>query len=751
MKKIAAIFLMVAFLYSFYIAYHQTAQEELIKIETIEESIAKEFEIPNDILLADADKIYPILFEAAIENKINLFRTNTVFDENDQTEKRKYVLLTNETKFFDVFRIKEERFLTAKETQQDNYFLSTTNTNEENQVGIIKDFGNRNHITIKPLKEAYDYLPFHGRYFAETPDDQSFDLFLKALVNKLNILYEKYEASYSPEHFAVSNKGGGMIEGSSWLRILEYSQYMIFIITLVLLIYYIFNESKKIGIMKLYGISNIRLWFLVIGRLITVIFILMAAISLVISLLVRNTNPTFVLSTTAIQFKTYLIIMAISLISYLFIKKIKISQSIKNKKETNGIFGLNSLLKVGLSLILVFIGFSIWSQYTELDNKKKKFNNWESIKDYGIIYPVHVGKGMGDLMYTFDLRLRGELYPILNKMNSILINSHEYEEEALIRNKNWNGIRSIKVNNNYLQEYPVYDVKKNPIHITEDTKDWILLVPEKYRDKEKDIRNYFEESRKRRAKNDQDYYKREVQPHMKNQKVEIVWLENNQRIFSFNPEVFPKEDNVILDPIIEVVTEHNSLLTDRDTILGGGPRDPLKIRLINRDTSKTYKKLEPELKRLELDDNLKHLITIDQYILKDISDLQKEMNWLLLVSIGLLSGLVILVAQNLIIFFNKNQQKIIVRRLFGISFFRTYKEYMLLFSAIWIFLLFICFIASKVPNMEMFSFILGTNIKNVSIKMFIVALFIFFFELIASIIALIIIEQRNKLKVIKGG
>lgn len=170
---------------------------------------------------------------------------------------------------------------------------------------------------------------------------------------------------------------------------------------------------------------------------------------------------------------------------------------------------------------------------------------------------------------------------------------------------------------------------------------------------------------------------------MKNQQIKIIWLANGQKIFSFDLDVFPTENNMIIDPIIQVVTEKNSVCADRDSILGSGYRDPLKMRLLNRDAALTYRALEPELQRLKLDDNLKHLVTVDQFVLQEIYNLQRGMNELWLISLGLLAGLLILVVQNLIIFFSKYQRKFIVRRLFGTDFFRTYREYILLFSATW--------------------------------------------------------------------
>lgn len=96
--------------------------------------------------------------------------------------------------------------------------------------------------------------------------------------------------------------------------------------------------------------------------------------------------------------------------------------------------------------------------------------------------------------------------------------------------------------------------------------------------------------------------------------------------------------------------------------------------MIKRDAGLTYKTLEPELKRLVLDDNLRYLVTVDQYISKDIYNLQKTMKILLTVTSGLIVGILFLVTQNIIVYFNKNQQKIVVHRLFGVDFLEHIRD-----------------------------------------------------------------------------
>ncbi|ENQ3080656.1 DUF1430 domain-containing protein [Bacillus cereus] len=730
MKKVVVVFLIVASILSGFIAFQQTDHKEFEKIEKVEQRIGKEFVIPDVLGFANPSEIYPILLDAAKESHTNIFRTNVTYHKDEQAEILKYVLLTTETAYFKQMQLSSGDVLKPKDTFEGNAFLSTVHTKDTNQKGIIKDFGDNHTITIKPLQTSYEHLPMAGRYVVEGVDDKSYDAFLKLFSKKLN-------QHFKPKQYIVAddfkrNLSNNEEAFGSPINSLSYIQYIVFTVLLCFLIYYVFNEAKRIGVIKMHGVSNVRLWFIVIGRTIASMFVLSLGISLLAAAFVKNVTSGFIYTIVFDQCKTYLTITVLSFVSYFYISKIKVNQIIKNRKDTKGIFVLNSLLKVTCSIIFVLLGTSMLGQYITVKDKQENLKNWEKNKDYGVFYPLSVGNDEEQQgMDKVESSINGDLYPILNKMGAILINSKGYEETS----KDNKGIQSVTVNNNYLREFPLYDIHNKLVEVSEDTERWILLVPEKYQNREKEIFRLFEEWRKPAIEYEEKRTHREVPNHLRNRQIEIIWIKNNQEIFSFNPDVYKSNHNKIKDEIIEVMTEKNSFVGERDLILGGGANDPLKIKLIDRDAGLTYKALEPELKKLGLEDNLKYLVTVDQYILKDIYDLQKTMKMLLTVTSGLIVGILFLVTQNMIIYFNKNQQKIVVHRLFGVSFFRTYRGYMLLFVLTWVVQLLICFIVKK----------------EFDINFLAVVAMLIFIEFTASIIALISMERRNKTTVIKGG
>lgn len=737
MKKIAILSLIFAYIFSFYVAYLQMDYEQLEKVKNIEENLGKPFVIPNSLVLSDSDIVYPLLAESAQQTKVNIFRKSIQFQEDDQIDILKYVLITSKTKMFQNFNLDSGRWLTKQDTIHTRNYISTKFSNDPNQIGRIQQFGGNHLITIQSLQTAYHYLPVPGNYYVEASNNQNFRSFILLFTTKLNEYYAQHypkdKISFHTDDF-IPTKDTTEIKLVSfrWLTILNYASYIVYILACILLIYAVLNDSKKIGILKLHGISNMRIWNIVAGKWITITFISSVLLSLLIIFYILDVNIQFVADSLLYLAKAYFILIILSSLIYLYIWTIRIAQILKNMKDTKNLLLLNMSLKIACSILIILSSQDSLSQYIRTNDAQKELQNWNAIKDYGVFSSLKTGYDEND---EFDYALHSDFYFLLNQKGALLANALMYEQGDLILNKDWKGIRSIKVNNNYLKRFPILNNNNEAIQISEQTSDWILLVPTKYQSRKQEILSFFYDLRKDYRENDESFYKQKLSSKIKNQKIKIIWTKNNQNVFSFNPEVFPSEHNTIFNPIIEVVTEKNSLYTDRDSVLGGGPSDPLKIKLINRDPEQTYQDLLPQLKKLKLDDNLKHLVTIDQYMLQQIYDQQSAMRESLLTLAGLIIALIFLVVQNLILFFNKHQSKFVVRRLFGTGFWRTYLEYFWLFSIIGIVQLVIAGVINR-----------GVNSSLLGIMAIVLGI-----ELIASIIALLIIEKKNKLKVIKGG
>jgi hypothetical protein len=217
----------------------------------------------------------------------------------------------------------------------------------------------------------------------------------------------------------------------------------------------------------------------------------------------------------------------------------------------------------------------------------------------------------------------------------------------------------------------------------------VVLVPESYRDRSDQILTHFTATRtggpnrQAVAQAEKAVFGRDVPPALHGQKVRIIWTADNQGIFSFNPAVSPTDGNVVTDPIIQVMTLANSAGIDRSNMITGAAGTGLKIKLTNAGTADTQAELSPLLKDLKLDDNLLHLVTMNEYALGQIEYLQQGIRNIAVTAAGLLLTMLALAFQCLTLTFERFSRRIVVRRLFGLPFVRRYREFLLVFTLVW--------------------------------------------------------------------
>ncbi len=288
------------------------------------------------------------------------------------------------------------------------------------------------------------------------------------------------------------------------------------------------------------------------------------------------------------------------------------------------------------------------------------------------------------------------------------------------------------VNLNFLTYSPIYNADGEQIQIDETDKNWIILIPEQYKHEEKEILDYFNDSR--------DFYLALDQ----GQELKIIWIQKDQRVFSMNPEVSSQNNNLIIDPVIHIKTEKNHLFTYRGGILGKGLGDPLKVKLKNNDAVATYKTIESELERLKLESSI-DIRTNQEFINKRLESLDQDIKSILLVILGMLGIYIFLTIQNLLIYFDKYAKQFIIKRLFGVHFINTYKSAFLLLLII--FFLSVC-ISVFIDISQLYSF---TSLIVPYLREFlIIVMILLMMEVVITAIAIIIIEKRNSLQVIQS-
>ena len=656
-------------------------------------SVGQPFTIPGDPRLADPVKMYAALRTAAADARVNVFRTSVGYTPDGRPQVTQYILLTTSTHLFDAFSLRSGRWLSPADADHPERFLSTTQTGSRDQVGVLGAFGGNDLVAIRSLRSAFDSLPVAATYDVESSDQSSFDRFLNSLAQASSQL-----AGGVGLFTAASFKGGiDSFAGytTDFAPILNAVQYVIIFFAALFLAFQVLHEAKKAGVMKLHGFGVVRVWFAIAGRLILISLVTSEAIALVASRFVPDTTFEFTASVGLTIVRTFAVMLVASIVAVAYVVRTNISNSIKNRKDTRGVFAVNTLVKIACSVALIAVGAGLWLQYTNAAGERQQFGNWDRARGFGIFYPGEVGNDLVETETGGNATTAAEvydLYPLLNDRGALYVDASNYEPVALAESFPPGAYRTIDVNVNYLKQFPLRDDSGRTIVIGEDTSDWVVLAPSRYRSQQAEILAYFQLQRTGNGSAEQAAFGRAAPASVAHQKVFIIWMQDNQAVFSFNPLVNPGHGNNIVDPFIEVMTSANSLGLDRANMIGA---TALKIRLLDGDTVRTLQDLLPTLKRLKLDDNLPYLITMDEYVSQQIARLDNGIRSVELAGIALFVGLLILAVQSISILFERYSRRITVRRLFGAGFMRTYREPLLIFTAVWSFQLVGALVANR--------------------------------------------------------
>lgn len=243
---------------------------------------------------------------------------------------------------------------------------------------------------------------------------------------------------------------------------------------------------------------------------------------------------------------------------------------------------------------------------------------WEDTRDYAVLYPVEGGDDAADLLSLFARSntvwpaTTAELYPLLDAAGALYIDAGAYEGPAfphavLPR-------LPITVNLNYLAKYPLLGEDHQPIAVDPAETAWVVAIPATYKSQQAEIEAYLQQLRTggpdivEGAFDFQTRYMPGYPPpeSLRNQDVRIVWSEPGQQVFSFDSDVNRAGGNVIVDPIVQIMTPANSLPVDRMNMIGSW-NSALKV-FTGGDPAATYAALLSTLQELGVDDNLPRLV-----------------------------------------------------------------------------------------------------------------------------------------------
>jgi hypothetical protein len=237
------------------------AQESLSRTAASRSGSA--FVWPDDSHLAEPTVALRILTEAADATGANVLRTSVSTPDTGPEHITHYVLLARDrSALFDEFGLAAGRWPSRDESRTGTATVSSA-AGKSGAVGIPVVFGGGYDLTVAPLDRAFDTLPTAGTYVVETHDPAT----VRRFVDRVHGLAVDAGATdlttqdFVPNDVATPDDA---FRGGARLSILAY---VLTGLAALIMAFLLLREGKRIGVLRLFGHSAVRIWYRVVGRL----------------------------------------------------------------------------------------------------------------------------------------------------------------------------------------------------------------------------------------------------------------------------------------------------------------------------------------------------------------------------------------------------------------------------------------------------------------------------------------------------
>jgi putative ABC transport system permease protein len=352
----------------------------------------------------------------------------------------------------------------------------------------------------------------------------------------------------------------------------------------------------------------------------------------------------------------------------------QVHQNLNGKSNSNPVFFLNLAVKALSLLLILTVGHGFYIFFKNYQANMTAYQAWEDASSYGIFDAFQAGSIITmDEMNQAEGKIGEYVYPVLNQQGALFIDASDFQPEYLNQQLKQPHYSSVKVNPNYLKKYPLLDTDGKPVNISENETNWILLVPEHYQNQEKELMDYFKSYREGINEIDRDVY--DVPANIsKGENIKIIWIQDGQNVYSFNSKVSPETAGTLNNVLVEVMTEENSCISDRECVNGNGDSDALKVKL-NGTGQETYQAILPVLKKYGVAENLRRLVVLDQYMMEKAVNAKNEMSKAFTVALAMAAILLFTIIQNMVIIFDRDKKDIVVKKLFGWRWYQRFGKY----------------------------------------------------------------------------
>jgi len=443
------------------------------------------------------------------------------------------------------------------------FYLENPNPNE---LENIYEYLNANKIGFEQIRSEPDiknninYVIFYSKY---------------SNLNKKNAISKDIKISYKFSHkedfidstgiFYISKDNNNIIKklnDTYNLNVKEYKEdkipykniliinginiYFLMIFSILTYFMFISSDLKKIAIKKILGFSNFKIvssyYYSLIKTFVTIL-ILLDTIFIIYFAINKSLSLNFI--TILILYSLGIIIMNILLMLFalFLIKFIKINEMIKHK-NFNKLFNKILLLFKVITCILVSISFIYFAN--SLSTLIKEKNNIENFQKYTNYY---TSNGFSNEHYEKLLKNKEKLQYFSKKTKEMVENEESYLfDTSTFENNNTEIPNFVISNKKFIEDLTeLKDTKGNKIKLNNPKNQVTILIPEKFKKNEKELKKYFSKDIINEFVNYDKYYGISNKNNENTKPtINIKYIKNNQNVSFLGKDDFETIKNLIL-------------------------------------------------------------------------------------------------------------------------------------------------------------------------------------------------------------
>ena len=568
---------------------------------------------------------------------------------------------------------------------RDKIDIYSTNKDKYKELLFIPNFIFNRDIKVHDFDELLD-VGFKNLLYVDTDNQDIIKSLSKILKDDCKVYYVKSALesnNFSFNHFFRYNNNNSF----------PVFAFFIFVCILLIFFYYSVNR-KKYFIYKLWGHSDAWIYYILNKPL----FISLLSTAIFSNLAIAITVYKNILSRIMLEVFLNMLILNIVSVLLIFILSIPLFKlfcvvtNTGRKKGLIKIIGMSYVARVLLFLLIIFSYEQFFDKNVELREKLENLSVWEDTKNLYNIYeaysPYYVDNLAAEDVLNYKML---KVYKELSDLDKVFIiqtvnfgrkkkkdgyTKYSYEFSVKTQEDAYSPYgKNIVVDKNYLKKHTIKSLEgENVIDLIDDSVDVLnVLVPEKFKDYEASIENSYKEWFYFQKVEVTNMYKEaegksKVVKNIEDLKVNIIYIGNNQNIFTYNSHS-GDGFNFIEDTIISVYTENvdNSFLA---SCFGE------YIFMDSKDEYSALKEISAITQKYDVIE-LNNVGSVYDERGEEIKDIEADLNNLILNTVVMYLFLLMFMIVIIYAYYKSSFSTITIKSLYGYGFWQIYKRFIL--------------------------------------------------------------------------